>query len=450
MDVTFQGISSGLGLQNEVAQFLNLEFLPQLEQMFDALGPDANLRIEQLNLDMGNIAFSNWQNELRMKLMDALEKELKSHQPLMPVNDSDKTAAPAPAQEDRLLQTVLFFFKNGILPWYAGTDNVNLISNWEEEMLKQPDIFMKQYLPELLQDEQTLKRFVYSVTDTFHKQIITTIKSDVWQKVIFKYIELSGSKVSVLKAFYLNASVKQFSVKHVSTETNHSRVNEMKTLLKKDLNLSDEVIILILDTIIEIDTPDSTDLNTDVEGNRTNVNPPEEKKDKHADIPSEIYIPNAGLVLLHPYLPLLFGHCGLTAENAWKDSESQMLGVLLTQYLVTGSTVFMEHDLALNKLLCGMGVTDLVNVQLELPETFTKEADNLLTQVIAHWNALGSSSISSLQVSFLQREGKLTFQDDAVHVKVDRKGWDVLLSKLPWSLSIVKNSLMKNVIYVDW
>ena len=41
-------------------------------------------------------------------------------------------------------------------------------------------------------------------------------------------------------------------------------------------------------------------------------------------------------------------------DKKFKDDESVQKSILMMQYLVTGSTEFKEHELVLNKILCGV------------------------------------------------------------------------------------------------
>ncbi|UQV44270.1 hypothetical protein KIV45_20865 [Janthinobacterium lividum] len=76
----------------------------------------------------------------------------------------------------------------------------------------------------------------------------------------------------------------------------------------------------------------------------------------HAPAPS--YIANAGLVLVHPFLPRLFTQLNLLSSN--EDGTRQLRGedgaraVHLLQYLSDGVTNAPEPELVLNKLLCGL------------------------------------------------------------------------------------------------
>ncbi len=112
----------------------------------------------------------------------------------------------------------------------------------------------------------------------------------------------------------------------------------------------------------------------------------EEHKDNNVNKPeaadSAIYIANAGLVLLHPFLPLLLEAVQLTTENKWKDEAAPHIAVQVLAYLVTGNDVYEECDTVLNKILCGTNPIDVLEHNEPLKEATKNECDDLLQEVI--------------------------------------------------------------------
>ena len=79
-----------------------------------------------------------------------------------------------------------------------------------------------------------------------------------------------------------------------------------------------------------------------------------------------------------------------------------------------------------------------------------EECENLLQVVLEHWGALGSTTPDGLRQGFLQREGKLEKKSNGWYLQVEQKTMDMLLSKLPWNLSMIQFSWMKEVLRVEW
>lgn len=161
-----------------------------------------------------------------------------------------------------------------------------------------------------------------------------------------------------------------------------------------------------------------------------------------------LYLENAGLVLLHPFLPTFFEALGMAKAGELTQPHR---AALLLLYLATNRTVAPEHLLPLNKLLCGLPLDEPVPGRIRLTKKEKTEAQNLLEAVINHWVVLKNTSTENLQGSFLCREGKLTLQADGEwRLRVEQKTWDVLLDSLPWGISVIRLPWMKEMLNVEW
>jgi hypothetical protein len=169
-----------------------------------------------------------------------------------------------------------------------------------------------------------------------------------------------------------------------------------------------------------------------------------------ATLADGIGLGNAGQVIVTPYLPRLFGILGLTEEGRFASPAQAERACLLLQYLVNGHTHTAEHELPLNKLLCGLDLRHPVDAQLDITQTEASAVDGLLRAVIAHWGALGHTSVAGLRETFLQRPGQLAWRDDAWQLQVPKKTVDILMERLPWGFSIIRHSWMPQPIMVQW
>jgi len=181
---------------------------------------------------------------------------------------------------------------------------------------------------------------------------------------------------------------------------------------------------------------------------------PETELDKQVEfeeLPLEdIHIANAGIVLAAPYLPRLFEMLGLTEKSAFKNSQAAERGVHMLQYLVDEHIDSPEYQLVLNKLLCGIKTGIPIERQISLSLHEEQQLEGLLQGMTQNWKSLGNTSIAGLRQSFLQRQGRLQLRDDAWHLLVEAKPYDMLLDQIPWSFSTIKFPWMERVIYVDW
>jgi hypothetical protein len=163
-----------------------------------------------------------------------------------------------------------------------------------------------------------------------------------------------------------------------------------------------------------------------------------------------LYISQAGLVLLHPFLHPYLEEVGLLAGETFRDEAAQQLAIYLLHYLATGQPTAPEPELVLPKLLCGWPLNDPVEADLELPEAALAEGEHLLETAIGYWEALKNTSPDGLREGFLQREGKLTRIESGWKLQVERQSIDVLLGRLPWGLSMVKLPWMSDLLVVEW
>ncbi len=177
------------------------------------------------------------------------------------------------------------------------------------------------------------------------------------------------------------------------------------------------------------------------------------KKRKTEAIDTEgIYINNAGLILLHPYLSIYFKTLDLLdSEGSFKNDLSAERAVQLLHFLVFGHTAYQENELVLNKILCGLPLEFPVHPNFELSEFEVKESDILLKTVIKYWEAIKNTSIDGLRTSFLQRDGKINLtRDDFITLKIEQKTIDILLDKLSWNISILKLPWMSRALSTQW
>ncbi|WP_448661443.1 contractile injection system tape measure protein [Sphingomonas sp. CJ20] len=168
-----------------------------------------------------------------------------------------------------------------------------------------------------------------------------------------------------------------------------------------------------------------------------------------------LYIANAGLVLLHPYLPRLFEQLGVLAPDAEgrlriAAGDAATRAVHTLQYLVDQRLDAPEPELALNKLLCGLPIDTPV-----APSTVLEEADlalcaSLTTAVLANWPALNNSSPDALRETFLQRAGRIAKSEDRWTITVERRTLDVLVDQIPWGFRLMFHPWMEEPLHVEW
>lgn len=178
----------------------------------------------------------------------------------------------------------------------------------------------------------------------------------------------------------------------------------------------------------------------------------EQKKseDEVFSVKDPIYIHNAGLVILHPFLSTYFNRLNMLEKGDFKTEELRQRAVHLLQYLVFGTESNEEHELVLNKILCNMPLNEPVSSGIIMTDSEIAVSSELINAILVQWDKLKNTSPLSFQASFLQRDGALSRIEENWNLKVESRGYDVLLNTLPWGLGMIKTSWMPEFIYVEW
>jgi hypothetical protein len=162
-----------------------------------------------------------------------------------------------------------------------------------------------------------------------------------------------------------------------------------------------------------------------------------------------LMVGNAGLVLLHPFLPRLFEACDLHWDGV-RPVEPEKAAALL-HWLATGRDEVHEFELGCVKVLLGLRPEAPLAVGEGLVgKREREEGEALLASVIGHWKALGNTSTEALRVAFLQRRGALREEEAGWRLQLEPESYDVLLGRLPWGLATVKLPWMTRPLYTDW
>ena len=182
------------------------------------------------------------------------------------------------------------------------------------------------------------------------------------------------------------------------------------------------------------------------------IRTPEAPLDAVSDnaITEPLVVSNAGLVIVWPFLPRYFDMLGMMDKSAFINDETATRAVLLLQFMVTGTAAAPEHELVLNKVLCGLPLSTPVPLSIELTEREREVTSQLLNGVLQNWPKLKNSSIDALREGFLVRDGYLRETEQTWDLKVEKRTLDILMQSMPWSLGTIKYSWMKKRLLVEW
>lgn len=165
-----------------------------------------------------------------------------------------------------------------------------------------------------------------------------------------------------------------------------------------------------------------------------------------------LFISNAGICLLNGGLiNQYFKKLGWVRDGEFAGERSREKAVWWLEYLAFGVRVRQEYHLALNKIICGLEPSGL----LDHPRTILtrkekEEAVNCLAEVLQYWTAIKTDKIETLRESFLQRPGRLIQTGGHWQLQVEARAYDILIEQIPWAFSIIKFPWMKKPLFTQW
>lgn len=311
------------------------------------------------------------------------------------------------------------------------------ISQFFKEHLKLKDVINKDLFPE----GTKLSELQGIIEKAFTKKIKLALEANkvikLSPKNIQKHIDDKFKKYINSKA--LKKLIAQLT-KELSAFVNEKQGDSQKAMQSFVEKLLDEQLTIEVDNSLQ-----NIDTNKDQTFQYT-----EEEIDEIED--TAIYIHNAGLVLLHPYIKILFGALGLLDKEGTIASEKVELAIHLLHYLATKQEEPMEAQLTFEKFLCGYPLHKPIRKHLKLSKNFKEESEKLLNSVIQNWQVLKNTSSDGLRENFIKRDGKLLLdQESGKHrIIIERKTQDLLLEKLPWNLNMIKLPWFDQLIFVEW
>jgi hypothetical protein len=168
------------------------------------------------------------------------------------------------------------------------------------------------------------------------------------------------------------------------------------------------------------------------------------------DMPEGVVVQNAGMLIAAPYLPQLWNMLELIEGGQFKYVQAAERAVHLLQFMTDESTESPEYELVLNKILCGIETDMPIGQRIDITGKEREAVEGLIRGMIENWKTIGQTSVQGFRESFLQRRGSLALKDDAWHLKVEQRTFDMLLDSIPWGFATIKHRWMERVVYVKW
>jgi Contractile injection system tape measure protein len=440
-------------VQKEVNRIFKEAVLPELSILFDELiPPDQFLRVPKLKIDLGqfspDLLPSEWQERCRAALREALMAWLSNS-----AGEPEGQIFVPKAQH--AWEAFLFFLDRGSLPWWFPKPEME---KWEFEVLT------------ALQDKsgnktEQLFRLLKSKPGQFQRFIRQFSPAFLWSVLMASVPEtkdfVSWIKQTAPMAFTRQAAEWREFLQQLFSRALHSNagffVQKLSLLMAQVQSgapspavtklTMPEQLLTIWEELWREAAPlpeQPTRVTSPEPASESQMGQPENTQD------AGMYIDNAGLVVVAPFIAPFFHGLGLVAANKFVSAEATERAIALLRYLVDGREEAPEYVLAFEKILCDVPTDWPLRQEIVLSEHEKNEAEKMLTAAIGHWTALKQCSIAALRETFLQRQGKLQRREDGWLLQPERKTVDILLDRLPWSIGMVKLPWMQKMIWVEW
>ncbi|MBI5916471.1 MAG: hypothetical protein HY842_13930 [Bacteroidetes bacterium] len=409
--------------------WMERHFLPELEAALDAMQPSGGqtLRLDRLDLDLGHFSEREFGRLTGPRLKEEVGK-------LLTEQFSGKTTSPVEpknwlGEAEKSVLAFLFFLENGSLPWWLAP-KPDSISAWETALGRAFETAKLEVaaLATVLQNVQAGQRLAGTFSEKF---LLRTVQF---------FFPAASSEVVEFQALAAGFFQKRRTALREKSKTG-TKVWPLVFEWLAGQNGQEALAPFVSRRLFPA---------RPVSEGQVLVETPVAKADvgvESAVSESGVYISNAGLVLLHPFLQLFFESLKV-AKNGQIVKPGKALQLL--QFLATGHTA-PEYEMPLNKLLCGLLPEAFVPSKLRLTKKEKAECHQLLGAVIRHWSALKNTSPEGLQGTFLCREGKLSRKPDGGWLlQVEQQTVDILLDNLPWGIGMVKLPWMPEMLWVEW
>ncbi|MBC9909264.1 contractile injection system tape measure protein [Chitinophaga varians] len=464
VDVTFNGPESqALPWQRELSALCENELLPALEKVlapYDLLEDD--LIFDYLSISVDDLRTDNF----RQLFTDAVAQQLKATLAQKISLSSEEISATtsdviriknrerreAQSAHHRNVEQILFhFLLHGVYPWWVLPDRVR---EWKGVML---NIFFEstpaaiQLLHILRTAPIARERLVAQFPAEWQQQLLQQIAPNVYAatlSVIATLQQYIPGMQHITASVIRNWQLEMVAYEHLpplGVTPGTSDIMSEAALIASALTALMPAPLPQLSLLVQqhLPVPLQARVLKQLEQQagislkeKTNTWPL--RKEEHNAIVSDgYYVHNAGLVLLAPFISRFLQYCGAADE---KKLLRPGYATALLEWLATGRTDVGEEEMVLNKILCGIPLSQTIELITAIEPAHQQEAASLLSMVISNWPSLKNTSPEGLQASFLRRPGKLSVRenDDNWLLQVERESYDEwLLPDLPWGYNMV-------------
>lgn len=452
--------ADGHDLQRRLSAVCADVLSPAIEAALVAIDPgNTYLYLDRLAIDLTFTTLDGFDAELA----EAVQRELKDHFRRHPVHSvgedgtagdpADRGAVEQRTTEQMMDDALVTFLRTGRLPWAFRLPPGKTLEQFVLEMWddgsghRDPAPTARQRLQSALANPVASERLARQFTPGFVTIVLRSLSAELVASVLQVESALTeAGPAPAWRAF--SRTVRQVALQAAAvkrTVTPGQLAREAWAGLGPAHRGN-----LTLASAVEHEWPEST---TDVASppGTDRMQPSSERPvtatDRGADFSGSL-VDNAGLVLLHPFLPRFLAGLGITVGDDLVDPDRALC---LLHHLATGEPTAPEHQLTLAKALCGVPSEMPSVADVGLTPAETAETAALLDAAIGHWDVLRGTSPDTLRLEFLRRPGVLTVTSDGDWLlRVDARTVDILLDQLPWGYSSFRLPWMSRLMMVEW
>ncbi|MEO0040935.1 MAG: hypothetical protein RL329_383 [Bacteroidota bacterium] len=424
LELDLQNEQDASQVQRDWSRWYQKQLLPKLEKRLSALMP-ANqfLKIERLEVDLGDIVGRKTDKSLTDHCIQVFEKAL-----MLQLSDCHREGYVS--REANAMTAFLSFLQIGYhAEWLAREPKL-----LEKDILHALQVDFQKYEQVILQvlssNKGCIRRLVWQFPDAFLEKLLLKLFRFDWMDELALFRQLDRAYRKDLLAEIIEIAV-------------------------LDTPLSANKLLIALETYLDHNLRENysesamVELRNEILGDRVLRY---DRRVKLVVTQQDIFIENAGLILLHPFLFASAEELNCLENDLFRSKTAQFRAIHLFQYLCTGVINTPEYALMLNKLLCGMPLHQPIERELPLSTDAMTMMDGLLESVIESQPVFGKMNLRQFRERFLQRRGKLTRSPSGNDwlLYVEKKATDRLETYFKWDYGVIKLPWMTETLYVIW
>lgn len=457
-EFTYSDTEYAFALQKQMNSGLQYKMQSSINNTLDSFADEVEIiRFDKLEIDLGKIPFEQLEGLLPAKFQIEFKEKLYATIFEKRTFGKDRFTGKqeTPADTHNNLELLEIFLLSGSLPWWAERSTEFSLNHLISSLLQNDPAALKSFLYKYIFDEKVITRLFYQSDDEISLQVIELLGVSSFQIVTIEndlktLIPLLSDRSSI----DLSKNIFRLIIKSILIDvfqlSNENKQEQLIEYIREilgyaiDPNVAGTSLASFLSDIDQSAKHFSKEIAPIISASAFSASK------NRIDNKDKIYIQNAGLVLISAFLPALFKELKWIEKGNFIDKELQYKAIFLLHYLTTGDTTAPEYTLQLNKILCGLALEEPIPFSVELTEKEKQEADQLLEDIITHWEALKNSLANVLQGSFLIRDGLLSFINNHWLLQIERTGYDILLDQIPWSWKMMQLDWMDTYIETEW